>query len=703
MVWLPWLFALTLFTSAALLFVVQPMIGKMMLPSVGGVPAVWNTCMVFFQAVLLAGYAYAHASVSWLGARRQAVLHVVVLLLPFLVLPIVLPSEWVAPRESNPIGPLVYLLLALAGLPFFAVATSAPLLQHWFAESTLGSSRDPYVLYAASNAGSMLALLAYPFLVEPFLPLPAQSWLWAVGYGLLVVATISCALMLWRSPVQPASDHSIDTLKKADDATSAPDQSPPGPWTRCRWVFFSFVPSSLLLGVTTYLSTEVAPVPLLWILPLALYLLTFILVFGRSSPRLHRCMILALPVVLVAQAVLMVSNAIEMVVILPMHLLAFFVASMVCHGELRCARPPVRFLTEFYLWISVGGVLGGVFNALVAPFLFSSVVEYPLMLVVAALLMPAVVPNPSMRWLGWLNRVVPAVLAAAVGVLLIGYAYAADREGKVLLRERSFFGVSTVLRDSRGVTHTLLHGNVRHGAQIRSQDPRQRRLPMLYYFPTGPMGQVFQAYRGPIAKHTVAVIGLGIGSLASYGESGQEWTFFEIDPTVARIARTPQYFTHLTDAEVRGVKLRIEIGDARTSLRGEPDDYFDLLVLDAFSGDLVPTHLLTREAIGLYLRKLTRNGLLAFHITNTYLDFRMVLADQARTAELVALVQVDDRLSTEETRRGKTPSTWVVMARDEKDLDKLAGDRRWKRLENKRGTSVWTDDYSNIFQVFTWW
>jgi hypothetical protein len=688
------LFAATLFVGAALLFLVQPMVGKMILPKFGGAPTVWNTCMVFFQAALLAGYGYAHATTAWLGVRRQAAVHAALLLLPLLTLPIAVAPEWAPRGDASPVVSLLGLLLVSAGLPFLVVSTGAPLLQRWFAATGHGGSRDPYFLYAASNAGSLLALLAYPALVEPHVSLRQQTWLWAGGYVGLVILTLACALLVRRRPTPPATEGHAD---------SAPGRSGEGvvvgAWERARWVAYAFVPSSMMLAVTTHLSADIAAVPLLWVLPLAVYLLTFILAFAGLQSGLHP--LLTLAPVLLYQAFAAAGPVTAVWRMVAGHLLTFFVVALVCHGELARRRPPVARLTEFYLWVSLGGVLGGLFNALVAPALFSTVVEYPLSLVLAALLLPPLVPERGRPRVAWLNRALPLVLAAAVGAVLLTRAAPRETPGTVLHQERTFFSVLRVVRGTRGQTHTLIHGNVRHGVQLRSDDPRQRRLPLLYYFPTGPIGQVFTAMRGSETTRRVGVVGLGVGALASYGERGQEHTFFEIDPTVERLARDPRYFTYLPDAEARGVRVRVVIGDARLSLRHEPDGHFGLLVVDAFSGDAIPTHLLTGEAIRLYRDKLADDGLLAFHVTNDYLDLLPVLGAASRSAGLAGLFQIDDA-SEEEGRRGKAPSRWVVLAGRPVALNRLTGNPRWQPLPSLPDARAWTDDFSNILGALRW-
>lgn len=353
----------------------------------GGTPGVWNTCMVFFQASLLAGYIYAHAATAWLGVRRQAALHVGLLLLPLSTLPIAVSIGWSPPVEENPIPWLLALLLVSVGLPFFVISASAPMLQKWFASTGHPAAKDPYFLYRASNLGSMLGLLAYPALLEPTLQLAEQSWLWSWGYGLLILLTLGCAVILWRGPVSAThslslgASHDSHGLLTIEDSGSGLTVS-----RRMRWVALSFVPSSLMLGVTTHLSTDIAAIPLLWVIPLALYLFSFVLVFARKPSLSHQFMVRRLPFLILASAITIFSKATQPVwLLMPLHLLTFFVAAMVCHGEMAKDRPPTRHLTEFYLWMSVGGVLGGLFNALVAPMVFSTVVEFPLAMVAASL------------------------------------------------------------------------------------------------------------------------------------------------------------------------------------------------------------------------------------------------------------------------------------------------------------------------------
>ncbi len=413
-------FALTLFTSATLLFVVQPMFAKMVLPLLGGTPSVWNTCMVFYQAVLLAGYLYAHFSTQWLGSRRQAVLHLAVLALPWLVLPIGISASQAPTGTENPVFWLLGFMALAVGLPFFAVSTSAPMLQRWFSDTGHPAGKDPYFLYAASNLGSMVGLLGYPVLVEPYLSLAAQSRAWAAGFALLAAMTLGCAVLLWcrggergsaghasPAPASPAPPEGPAGEEQAATPAPAPATAgPPSAAQRFRWLALSFAPSSLLLGVTTFISTDLAAVPLLWVVPLALYLLTFVLVFARRPLVWHRGMVWLQPFLVVGTALVFHENLTEwMWAVILLHLSMFFVTALVCHGELARSRPPARWLTEFYIWMSLGGVLGGLFNALVAP-----VVEYPLALVLACMLRPQPSPGAHPVRSRWLDLVIPVWL-----------------------------------------------------------------------------------------------------------------------------------------------------------------------------------------------------------------------------------------------------------------------------------------------------
>jgi hypothetical protein len=771
-------FALTLFVSAALLFLVQPMIAKMVLPTLGGTPAVWNTCMVFFQSALLAGYAYAHALPHWLGVRRQALLHLGLLLCPFAVLPLGLAAGWERPAETHPILWLLGLLLLSVGLPFFVLSTSGPLLQKWFAHTGHPGAADPYYLYAASNLGSLLALFAYPILVEPFLPLTGgepwtlpfhwpggsepvqlpggQAGLWTVGYGVLLLLTAGCALCLWRSGSKLAgavgfSDASqkrwgAERFREASLNPTAPAGRGMTAARRMRWIALAFVPSSLMLSATTYLTTDIASIPLLWVLPLGLYLLTFTLTFARRQLVSPKLIANLLPLVILLLVLALLSEATEPIwLLLPLHLAGLFVLAMACHGELARDRPPPEYLTEFYLWLSLGGALGGLFNGLVAPLLFNGIAEYPLALGLACLLwatgeargraeftldrqdvirplvLGLVIALVIVVWQAVSEalgvRLVKILLAVAFGipavvcytylqrplrfalgiiaVLLAGQLYHGVY-GPPLYRVRSFFGVHRITRDPESDCLQLVHGNTLHARMGLSGELRGK--PLAYYTVRGPIGSIFTRFSGLAAKKNVGIIGLGAGSLAYYAQKGQHFTFYEIDPAVVRIARDGRFFPWLRDCPAN---VDIKVGDARLTLAEAPDHHYGMLVVDAFSSDAIPLHLLTREAVQLYFAKLTDDGFVVFNISNRYLELRPVLAALARDAGLVCHGRDDLQGPSGEYDPTWTPSQWVVLLRRKQDFGRLAQSGMWPRV-TEEADAVWTDQFSNVFGVFRW-
>ena len=727
-------FAATVFVSAFLLFSVQPMFAKMILPLLGGAPAVWNTCMVFFQAMLLAGYAYAHLCTTRWTLRQQTALHLILLSLPLWLLPLRLPPGWTPPSSGNPIPALLAMMSLTVGVPFLMVSTSAPLLQRWFASTNHPHAANPYVLYAASNLGSFLALLSYPFLIESRWRLADQSALWGLGYVLLVGLTCGCALVLWWSR---------KTRKAAVALPRNTDSSDTISWSRrWRWVLLAFVPSSLMLGVTTYLSTDIASIPLLWIIPLGLYLLTFVIVFSETPIVPHWLMVRLVPAAVILVGVAITSHALRPTgLVMGLHLLFFFIASMACHGELAKDRPPARQLTTFYLWMSVGGVLGGMFNALLAPLIFQTAVEYPLAMILACTLLPVDPEEEESAMAWWLDYLwplaigflvialylsvpllpglptffrsallwgVPPLLCYAfrqrpirfglcIGVWILVATIVVEGLNNTLAIRRSFFGIYVVERERvrDRVFHRLVHGTTLHGKQDR--DPARQREPLTYYARVGPLGQVFDAYAAHGAAPRVAVIGLGPGATGCYAQPGQEWTFYEIDPTVVQIASNPAYFSYL---ERCVPSARIILGDGRLSLLRAPDHHYGLLVVDAFSSDAVPIHLLTRDAIKLYFSKLGDHGLLALNISNRYLDFRPIVGNIAQALGIVALMREHRNIAPDVSASGVTSSIWVVLARQESDVAELIRDSRWKRAPVAPRLGVWSDDFSNVAGVF---
>lgn len=780
-----------IFISSTLLFLIQPMFAKMVLPLLGGTPAVWNTCMVFFQTMLLAGYLYAHLTTKLLGARRQAVLHLLVLLLPIVSLPIAVQKGWAPPADVNPIPSLLWMLCISVGLPFFALSTTNPLLQNWFSETGHSSSRDPYFLYAASNVGSMLALLLYPAAIEPFLPVAWQAASWSWGYGLLVLSIAGCALALWMSPGPGPVAQTVNAYPDGELGDRVD-------WKRrLRWIALAFAPSSMMIGATTYIATDVASFPLLWIVPLAIYLFSFIVVFAKRPWWPHSLSVMLFPIIalLLALVMALVTQHTDIRMI-AMHLLGLFIASMYCHGELVKDRPSTKHLTEYYLLMSLGGNLGGIFNSLIAPLAFNSVLEYPLAIVAACMLRrpksnstestPAqkrndilyplamlailsglvlVLPSPKSgqvqyaelaRMAGFAVATVVCVgfldrrcrFALAIGAMLMVRPLTERFDGETLLVERSFFGVVRIQTGGPGKYaefRRMLHGTTMHGMQ--QKDPANACSLSTYYHPLGPLGSVLTAHGTPARSPRVAIVGLGTGCLGAYRQAGQDFDIYEIDPAVRRIAEDPKYFTYLSDCCAKAGKpggYRIILGDGRLKLADAPDGHYGVIVLDAFSSDAVPMHLMTREALALYLRKLAPGGVIAFHVSNRVLILPPVVAALAKDAGVRAYL-CEDNYDDINPNDGDTPaekaikekaladgrfaSEVVVVVRKPADLGDLAkqvrklpneeaakdkeGDQpdpqtavkteaRWQDITDQAKRRPWTDDFSNLLETIRW-
>ncbi|HKB13634.1 MAG TPA: fused MFS/spermidine synthase [Vicinamibacterales bacterium] len=727
------LFAATLFFSSLLMFAVEPIVAKTVLPILGGTPMVWNTCVLFFQILLLGGYAYAHGVTAWLPRRASAAAYALVLLAAFAVLPFGIDAGVTPPADGNPIGWLLLVLAKSIGLPFFALAATAPMLQRWFADTDHPSARDPYFLYAASNVGSLLALIAYPTLIEPALRLRTQNVWWAIGYGAFVAAACLSLAAARRRQRRPAA---VD--RAARDADRAPSATTVVTWQRrAGWIGLALVPSSLMLAVTTYFSTDIAPVPLFWIAPLALYLLTFVVAFSSASTSAQSVSDRFMPLLVLPLVMLMVAGVgLSLWGAIPLHLAAFTMAALVCHGRLAADRPAAAHLTEYYFWIAFGGMLGGMFNTLAAPLLFSRVIEYPLVLVLALaarrgrtaastaswslndLALPIGVGAISAAFMVWLQpdgrdsaqlfvaglglpalvaftqSRAPLRFAACVATMLIAGSAAASARGAALYTSRTFFGVYRVTADPVTGHHSLYHGTTLHGMQ--SLDEQHRTEPLTYFHHEGPIGQAFAALPDVAARPNVAVVGLGVGTLASYRSPSQQWTFYEIDGEVERIARTDAYFTYLRAC---GDGCRVVLGDARLSMAHAPERGYGLIILDAFSSDAIPMHLVTREALALYLSKLAPGGAIAFHITNRHLVLAPVVARLAENHGLIARWQ--QHTGNPAIRPGQFSSEWMVMARTAADLGALASDPRWLTPPIPAGTPLWTDDFSNIISVLS--
>lgn len=708
------LFSVTLFLSAFLLFLMQPLVGRLLLPVLGGSAAVWTTCLVFFQTVLLAGYLWSHL-MSRMSAPVGRALYVLTLLAGCLVLPLGLGGLLVAPTNGDPTRWLLQTMFTTVGLPFFALASNAPTLQQWFSDTDDPSRGDPYFLYGASNIGSLLGLLAYPFVFEPLLPLTAQRQLWSAGYAMMPLLIIGC-LVAARGRHQPVRA----------DVPETPASKSPG--RLLRWVGLAFVPSSLTAGVTAYVSTELAPVPLLWVLPLGLYLLSFVQAFaGRgcepSDKRIRFAALIAFPL-----AAWHVTQTAPTWVLVTLHLGALYVIALLCHSRLYAERPGPSRLTGFYLWIAVGGALGGFFNAILAPRLFVTAAEYSLVLMLAAFwlgpttiavtrwldvtaprlvagmalvwLAVTSVPNPSLALLlpaGQIARQafgrprVRAVATFVLGMLFVRFTVDAIADDTYVVR--SFFAVHRVVDEYRPGYRALIHGATLHGMQRTG--PGDHRQAVTYFTRKGPIGQVFGAHEGHLGGAAIGVVGLGAGELASYATVGQRWTFFEIDPVVERIAR--ERFGFLSGAPVA---IEVALGDGRVSL-GRSSSRFDLLIMDAFSSDAIPRHLITVEAFQLYFNRLMPNGVIALHISNRFVDLEPTLARLAQVLGLAGLIQFDSPAATEDGTDARLSSSWVVLARRTADLGGLARDSRWRRLQSD-GAAPWTDEKADILSAIRW-
>lgn len=684
------LFGAAAFLGAALLFLVEPMLAKLVLPSFGGSPMVWNTATLFFQVMLLAGYAYVHLSTRWLGGRRQPLLHLALLVAPVLVLPVALPVDAAPPSDGQPALWLLRVLLLAAGLPFALLATIGPMLQRWFASTSHPRAADPYFLFAASNAGSMVGLLGYPFVVEPSIGLGRQLLAWSWAYVGVTVLVGACGVVALRAARRTVDDRVPDVAPTADE--------PVGWTTRLAWVALAFLPSSLMLGVTTHVTTDIASVPLFWTVPLAVYLATFVVAFGRTTrraPRVAPRVAAALCVPVLADVLGAWRPAVWVSIALDLALLA--AVGLAAHGRLAAARPAVSRLTGFYLLVSLGGAFGGLLNGLAAPVLLDRPLEFPVAVALVPLLaLGGARARLPRRWTRLLGRGAPrrGLLAAAarqplaaVSVLLLtALALQTTAPAGVLRRERTYFGSYRVSQE--GDRRVLAHGTTVHGLEVLTGS--WARQPTTYYASGGPIGAVMSAYRGSGVLDRVAVVGLGAGTLAAYGRAGQLIDFYEIDPVVADLARSEFGYLRRSGADVR-----IVLGDARLSLAQGSGGPYGLIVLDAFSSDAIPVHLLTVEAMRDYLQRLEPDGLLAVHVSNRHLDLAPVLAAVGRSLGLQGLVRSDAT-----ARPPAYPSTWVVLGRTREDLALLRNRGGWAPVRPE-GTRPWTDDYSSLVQVLS--
>ncbi|HXT16244.1 MAG TPA: fused MFS/spermidine synthase [Gemmatimonadaceae bacterium] len=728
------LFIAAIFLNSALLFWLEPLFGKTVLPLLGGTPAVWNACILFYQTALLAGYAWAHAA-DKIGIRRHALMHLALALAALAFMPFAVARSLLPPPSDRPLGWLLMVLVSSVGLPFVVVAANGPLLQRWYSRSGAKGARDPYFLYAASNLGSFASLLLFPVVLEPNLTLSQQGRGWRVVYVITLLFAGAAALVLRRMPA-----------RLAPDPTPAANDIIPIR-RKLYWVSLSAIPSSLMLGVTTYIAAEVASIPLVWIVPLALYLATLVAAYGATdklrraldgvfarelSARAAIATIGTLALFAVPCAIVYVEWGARGAVVVA-HLMLFTIAALICHVQLAADRPSAAHLTNYYLWSAAGGALGGAFNTLIGPALFTSVLEYPIALTAVLTVLPARgSKRPSAAWsdvawavvigvattaialvLRWSHAELPfsprlllGVPALAclgfsgrplrfggglVAVVLASAAFPSEI-GNVQYASRNFFGVHRVLLDERHGFRWLTHGVTIHGGE-RLRDSLSPK-PLTYYTPVGPVGDIFRAYGMSRPNMRIGVIGLGAGAMLFYGRRDQDWTFYEIDPGVTEIAENPRYFGFLARSRS---KYRVVAGDARLSMQTETGAPYDMLVLDAFSSDAIPTHLLTREALRLYLSRLAPGGLLVMHISNRFFDLSPVVARLASDARLAGAIRVDG-LPDDLEDTGVFGSRWAVLARDPSQLAPLAA-LGWQPLVSGGRLRVWTDDYSSVLPL----
>lgn len=723
-------FASAAFASAVLLFWLQPLFSKTVLPLLGGTPSVWNTCMLFYQSVLLAGYAYSHYTTRWLGSKNQAILHIILMLSALMVLPLPVTNDFTNPPLDMPILWLLIQMTLTIGFPLFVLSANAPLLQSWFNHTQNKDSGDPYFLYAASNTGTLLVLLAFPFLIEPLLGIKEQTNVWLYGYGGFTVLAAICVCMLWcyykkEDPSQ----------KDAEELQSIP----PSPllYDRIVWVVWAFLPSALLLSVTQYITTDVASVPFFWVLPLAVYMATFALVFAKKTLILIHWIEWAQPFILIPPLTTVIAGTgmyfwIDLVV----QMSAFFIHCMFCHNRLVQSRPHPAHLTTFYFCLALGGVLGSVFVTLVAPNIFASVMEYPLLLLLMVIVcwkfnpvthkvnqmgVIALLLGLLMLCLCLASGVItfisasgvlalvlvstligPAILRnlqhtlsvrIAFGMVILAGIYIVAQDSNVLYRSRDFFGAYKIVHNTKWDQNVLYVGSTIHGAQFRN--PEFQDYPVGYFDPEGALGDVFSVFNAYYPNANIAVCGLGVGSIAAYGELGQSITYYEINPHVYDIAANSGYFTYLSNSKA---DIKTVFGDARITIQQAEEQSFDMIILDAFNSDSVPVHLLTNEAFEIYQQKLKPHGWIAVQISNRYLDLQPVIATVAEHMGWTAILH-DEDLDSNSQRNNRMSASWILMFEQEKWTEDFSVFDIWKPLPNDGSIEMWTDNHATVLPL----
>ena len=728
-------YALTLLISATLLFSVQPMFSKMILPLLGGTSQVWNTAMLFFQIALLAGYAYAHGTTRFLPIKYQAILHVIVLSCFISVLPFAIPEGWTPPEANDPTFWQLSLMSITVGGPFFALAASAPMLQRWFAQTDHPDAHDPYFLYGASNLGSMSSLLLYPVLIEPLLSLNGQFNVWMYGYFSLIGLFIISAALVW-----PHLKKNVDTNIGND---SPSEQAPSVSWSlRLQWLVLAFIPSSLMLGVTSHITMDIASAPLIWIIPLALYVGTFIIVFARKQ-YLSLIQLSTIHAVLITiLCFLKLSNATEnFLFVISIHVLAFFFTAWLCHAVLAAKRPHNSHLTEFYLLMSLGGAMGGFFNAIIAPQVFVTTFEYPLILAAACVCRYWCLPSTSkfFQKIDIKNSTTPIWIAATFilaiiavfykdnialgsiitsiilsGVLLLNFKrpilfstlvaislfvgynqYSLKASNNYIHKERNFFGIIAIVDSEELGTRNFLHGTTNHGTQALDSKHEFSRLS--YYSENSPINDVFSYINQYDREQHIAVAGLGAGVTACFSKDGRDFDFYEIDPAVVRIAENPDFFTYLSDC---GSPYEMHLGDARIKMKKAYDKKYDVIFIDVFSSDNIPIHILTLEAIEMYLSKLKDDGILVFNISNRYLDLEPVIAATAKELGLSAYGHLSESGYLDGDKLPYNSAHYAAITKSQSAI-KYLKEHQWSTVIEREGIVSWSDEYSNILSVLS--
>lgn len=720
-------FTISIFLSATLLFSVQPMFSKLVLPLLGGSSNVWNTAMVFFQSMLLLGYIYAHLISKYLDLKFQIVTHATLLLVGLLFLPLSISLNWVAPTEGTPIFWLLGLFTVSIGVPFFAISANAPLFQSWFSKTTHQHAADPYFLYAASNAGSLLTLCAYPVFIEPNLLLDTQTSAWTIGYGLLILMILVCGglSVLNRSKSTPS--------ESAPDSVNAPANITITLKTALFWILLAFIPSSLMLGVTSYMTNNIASAPFLWIIPLALYLLTFVIVFMRKPIIKYTQLAWLFPTVVIAAIYFPIIKGIPHIISILVALTIYFLIALYCHSRLVEARPQASKLTQFYIFMSLGGVLGGVFNALLAPVIFDDIYEYVLILWIAGCVIGLTQGKPKMPAIKPIYTacayMVVAVISVMLSVLLmensyltvlflvIGFSFMITRRlglsanavlfnvatsvvlvfmlmsAEFVHKERSFYSTIKVKVQTKAgeSAHAFMHGDTIHNYQLL--DDENATVPLAYYAEGNTFDQVIDAVRVVKSNLDVAVIGLGAGAMACFETPADNWTYFEIDPAVVKMAKNTELFSYLNRCSPNA---DIRVGDARMTIQGLEKGSQDVIVVDAFSSDSIPVHLVTREALAIYRDYLKEDGVIFFHTSNRVMDVSSVVARLADDIGWDKQIISVDEFDYHPFKEFVTSSTGVIIG-PANVIESLKVDKPdWNDFEAHELVKLWTDDYSSI-------